>query len=237
MSNSPRLSDSLIGNIKNAESQQQDIKIKSIVQVVLNRLKAKYPLLALGYQPQLPLHDIEVLVNKEEIKSGSDSFIRPDGGFLWVEIEGMKHYILVSEQKKQGTNDQRHLDGKGIQSKGNAAERLGKNIKAFDVLFGDVDIYPFIVFLQGCDFFDAESTIGDRIRTIAMFSELNKINLYWKKLQKNTSVGGSYFMRGHSYREKPGTSDWTEDEMLQPMLHIAEESLKYYLSKYGKGEI
>ena len=142
-----------------------------------------------------------------------------------------KKYILVSEQKRQGTNDKRITEGKSKQSQGNAAERLGKNVDALDVMFGDEDIYPFVVFLQGCDFYDVESTIGDRIRTIAKFQETNKINLHWKQLQKHNFFGGSYFMRGHSMLDKPGSSDWSKKEMFDVMYEIATKSVEYYLEK------
>ena len=41
-------------------------------------------------------------------------------------------------------------------------------------------------------------------------------------------------MRGHSMNEKPGTSDWTYDEMLIILVDVATQSIEHYLSKYGK---
>jgi len=234
MSNSTKLSESLQGNIKNEESQSQDVKIKDVISNLRVILEQKYPNLKFGWDKKKMLRTIEKLVNGENFTTSDNSFITPDGGFLWVKINGVKYYVLVSEQKRQGTNDRRTLEGKGKQSQGNAGERLGKNVAAFDVLFGDEDIYPFVVFLQGCDFYDEESSIGDRIRTINKFQEMNKINLFWKKLQKHTFIGGSYYMRGHSMNQKPGTSDWTFDEMLSILLEVSTRGTDYYLSKYGK---
>jgi hypothetical protein len=34
--------------------------------------------------------------------------------------------------------------------------------------------------------------------------------------------------------DKPGTSDWTFDEMSTILLEVATQSTNYYLSKYGK---
>jgi type II restriction enzyme len=159
--------------------------------------------------------------------------VQPDGGFVWVLINGVKRYILVSEQKKQGTNDKRIDEGKERQQTGNAVERLSKNLKSFDVLFGDEDIYPFIVFLQGCDFYDDE-TIPDRVKTMFNFLPPNTINLYWKQIQKYNYAAGSYYMRGHSIYEESGSSDWTFDEMYPLMKEISYKSLEYYLLKHGK---
>ena len=108
---------------------------------------------------------------------------------------------------------------------------------SFDIIFGDEDIYPFVVFLQGCDFYDSESTIGDRIRTIASLQPMNQINLYWKQIRKNKFVGGSYYMRGHSMKDSPGSSDWGSQEMKDVMLSISQHALEYYISKYGKWKV
>lgn len=226
----------LNGNLKNKESKVQDNTIKFVVSWLLVELKKKYPHLQFGLDKKKMLRTIENIVNGDNYTTSNKSFIIPDGGFLWVKINGKKYYILVSEQKRQGTNDKRLLEGKTKQSQGNAAERLGKNVRACDILFSDEDINPFIVFLQGCDFYDAESTIGDRVRTIAGFQKFNEVNIYWKRINKNYAVGGTYFMRGHSMNEVQGTSDWSFDEMSTPMLTIAETALKYYLDKekYGK---
>jgi type II restriction enzyme len=219
---------------KNIDSKQQDVKIVEVVMVVLICLKNKYPTLEFGFEKKKMLRTIEKLINEEDCTTSDKSFIIPDGGFIWVKINGTKCYILVCEQKSQGTNDKRISEGKGKQGKGNAAERLAKNVDAMDILFGNEAIYPFVVFLQGCDFYDKESSIGDRIRTINKFQEMNTINLFWKPLQKHTSIGGSYFMRGHSMNEKHGTSDWTFDEMYTILVEVATRATDYYLSKYGK---
>ena len=234
MSSSSRLSETLRGNIKNKESQLQDVQIKDVVSSVLKTLREKYPFFTFGVDSILMLQTIEAKINGTNFTTSDKTYVKPDGGFIWVKINGQKHYILVSEQKRQGTNDRRNQEGKSKQAAGNAVERLPKNLMAFETLYGDEDIFPVIVFLQGCDFYDAESTIGDRVRTIARFQMLNQINLYFTQVQKNQIVAGSFYMRGHSMKDLPGTSDWTFDEMYEPMLTIAEKALDYFLKKYGK---
>jgi hypothetical protein len=234
MSNSNKLSESLRGNIKNIESHFQDVTIKDVIFALLVLLRQKYPNLKFGFEKKKMLRTIEKLVNGENYTTSDKSFITPDGGFIWVIIGGMKYYVLVSEQKRQGTNDKLFLLGKPPQACGNAVERFPKNKKLFDLIFMNEDINPTVAFFQGCDFFDEETTIGDRVRSFMDFQPQNTINLYWTKLNEKKYVGGSYFMRGHSMKEKPGTSDWTFEEMLSILLEISTKATDYYLSKYGK---
>lgn len=214
---------------KNTESHLQDLTISKVVADVKAKIEQQYSI-KVEKESQISTSYLESLIN-EEIQSRDNTYIKPDGGFLSFQLNGRKCYILVSEQKRQGTNDSRLLEGKKTQGKGNAVERLGKNVDAFDILFGNEDIYPFVVFLQGCDFYGEESTIVDRVRTIAKFQPMNQVNLYWKKITKHQSVGGSYFMRGHSMNDKPGTSDWSYQEMFDVMYEIASKSVEYYLKK------
>ena len=218
---------------KNTHSQIQDVKIKDVIQNVLLELDEMYSNLSFGLDETYPTRVLEKLVSTET-STQDNTTIKPDGGLIWVEIDYVKYYILVSEQKTQGTNDKRLIEGKEIQAKGNAVERLGKNVIAVEILFGEEEITPMVVFLQGCDFFDEESTIPDRVRTIAKFQPMNQINLFKKQIQKYNWFAGSYYMRGHSMKDKPGTSDWTFDEMLTILLEVATQSTEYYLSKYGK---
>jgi type II restriction enzyme len=226
---------------KNLESQKQDVEILKVILDVKKSLEQKYSL-SIDFNSKIYCSDIEKIVS-DNIESREDTYIKPDGGFLSIKLNDKDCFILVSEQKRQGTNDARLSEGKSAQAKGNAVERLGKNVDAFDVIFSDEDIYPFVVFLQGCDFYKEESTIVDRVRTIAKFQPFNTINLYWKQINKRLFAGGSFFMRGHSMHEllkakiegrDPILSDWKYDEMYSVMYQIADESIQYYLDKYNK---
>jgi len=219
---------------KNLESQQQDLKIKTVINEVKEKIEEKYDI-KLTFKDKLLCKDIEALVSDEQFCK-ENTYIKPDGGFLYMTIDEKMYPILVSEQKRQGTNDAILLRGGAAQAQGNAVERLGKNVKAFDALFSDEDIYPFVVFLQGCDFYAPESTIVDRVRTIAHFQPMNVINLNWKQINKKLFTGGSYFMRGHSMYELPGTSDWSFDEMFDVMFEIADKATQYYIDTKTKKE-
>jgi hypothetical protein len=218
---------------KNLESHKQDVSLKCVVENILTKLREKYPNYVFGHDKRIYLGEIEKIVSTiSTISEGS--YTQADGGYLWVEINGEKRYILVSEQKRQGTNDKRFLEELNHQAYGNASDRLGTALLYMRIFFSKEDILPFITFLQGCDFCELESKIPDRIRTIYCFLPQNTVNLYMKEILKNFWMGGSYFMRGHSYKELPGTSDWTQQEMFEPMMEIAEKSLEYYIEKYGK---
>jgi len=57
--------------------------------------------------------------------------IRPDGGILYIQgqpEDDLTYPILIAEVKNQGTNELRLKEGLPKQAKGNAIERLGKNL-------------------------------------------------------------------------------------------------------------
>ncbi|MDE2673720.1 MAG: hypothetical protein OXH65_01270 [Paracoccaceae bacterium] len=154
----------------------------------------------------------------------NNTSMRPDGGILSLQRNDGKRYpILITEVKNQGTNDIRASEGKKKQAKGNAIERLGKNVIGFRTAMITEGIFPFICFGDGCDFEDG-SSILDRVTTIAMFGRLNQINLHVDGLPHARFDRGSFF-----FRPEP----WTAEEMRVPMLEIAKGAVYYYFSKYG----
>jgi type II restriction enzyme len=153
------------------------------------------------------------------------SSIRPDGGLLCM-MPGkpvqISYPILISEAKNQGTNDLRLQEGLTKQAKGNAIERLGKNVIGLRTALMRESIFPFVCFGYGCDFAE-DSSILDRVTTIAMFGHLNKTYLHHQEAGR--------FDRGSFYfRAEP----WTVAEMAKIMTDIAVRSVLYYFSKYGK---
>ncbi|ABU57521.1 hypothetical protein Rcas_1426 [Roseiflexus castenholzii DSM 13941] len=124
--------------------------------------------------------------------------------------------------KNQGTNDLRVAEGRPRQARGNAIERLGKNLIGLRTALMRESIFPFVCFGYGCDFED-KSSILDRVATMAMFGELNKTYLH--------DEGDGKFKRGSFYfRQEP----WSVEEMADIMKDIAERSVFYYFSKYGE---
>lgn len=150
------------------------------------------------------------------------SNIRPDGGILFIEDTNRRLYpILIAEVKNQGTNDLRIKEGKTKQAKGNAIERLGKNVIGLRAALLTESIFPFVCFGYGCDF-ELDSSILDRVVTIAMFGELNKTYLH------NIGHNG-LFNRGSFYFR---CDKWNVNEMSDIMYDIANRSILYYYSVY-----
>jgi len=151
------------------------------------------------------------------------SSMRPDGGILsMLDDKGTYFPILIVEVKNQGTNDLRATEGKPRQAKGNAIERLGKNVIGFRTAMLNEGIIPFVCFGDGCDF-EESSSILDRVVTIAMFGPLNEIQVV-PQGEKAAFNRGSFF-----FRPQP----WTVDEMAEIMYKISSRSVHYYYAKYG----
>lgn len=116
----------------------------------------------------------------------------------------------------------REREGLQRQARGNAIERLGKNLIGLRTALLRESIFPFVCFGYGCDFEDG-SSILDRVSTMAMFGQLNRTYLHNQE--------GGKFNRGSFYfREKP----WSVAEMHSVMANIAARSVQYYFSKYDE---
>jgi type II restriction enzyme len=199
----------------------------AVVQVI-EKLEEKFGL-KFEHQQKVFLKEITQHLSKSfpEIKFKhhfDSSFLTPDGGFLFlVDNKGNRHTILISEAKRQGTNDLREAEGLGKQSKGNAIERLGKNVIGFRTWLSTENILPFVVFGEGVDFAQ-DSSILDRVSTIAMFAPLNQIEVA-NLGEHGTFARGSFFFRVEA---------WKADEMAEILYDIAERSIYYYFSKFGE---
>ena len=215
------------GTVINETSKLQESSLSSAVDLVRYKLGETFPYLTLEHKRQWYLRDIvaELRGSFPEVPFRhyhDRSSMRPDGGILMLlDKQGQGYPILISEKKNQGTNDLRELEGKPRQAKGNAIERLGKNVIGFRTALLRESIFPFVCFGDGCDFAE-DSSIIDRVVTIAMFGSLNEIHLH---------VEGKYFNRGSFYFK---VEQWKTEEMYDVAYKIAEQSVYYYFSKYGR---
>ena len=229
MADSDRLRVQRTGTIINATSKQQEKDIIQALYQVVDYLSKKFGTrIVLTHQKRWHLKDIvrELRQTYPEVEFHyhfDTSSILPDGGILFIESnkdDGLTYPILISEVKNQGTNDRRAQEGLPRQARGNAIERLGKNLIGLRTALMRESIFPFVCFGYGCDFEDI-SSILDRVSTMAMFGRLNKTYLHNEE--------GGKFNRGSFYfREER----WTVDEMANVMIDIAERSILYYFSKY-----
>lgn len=148
------------------------------------------------------------------------SSMKPDGGILFViDNQDNKYPILIAEQKKQGTNNEIIATKGKKQASGNAIERMGKNVIGFRTWLKNESIFPYVCFGYGWDFHE-NSSILDRIITIAEFGELNKTNLYNTDFTKR----GSFYFKEHPLEK---------NKIFNVMYDIAKRSILYYFSKYG----
>ena len=177
MARKHQLRDQRAGTVINVTSkgQESDV-IKALIQVV-DYLRERFAKkISLVHEKQWHLRDIvaelrHTYPDTEFHYHFDSSSIRPDGGILYIQGktgDRLTFPILIAEVKNQGTNDLRAEEGLPKQAKGNAIERLGKNLIGLRTALMRESIFPFVCFGYGCDFV-ADSSILDRVSTMAMF--------------------------------------------------------------------
>jgi len=229
MARKHQLRDQRAGTVINLTSKKQESDIIRALVRVVEHLSGEFGRkVSLVHEKQWYLKDIvaelrHTYPDTEFHYHFDSSSIRPDGGILYIQGktgDKQTYPILIAEVKNQGTNDLRAQEGLPKQAKGNAIERLGKNLIGLRAALMRESIFPFVCFGYGCDF-EPDSSILDRISTMAMFGKLNTTYLHNEE--------GGKFNRGSFYfRAAP----WSVDEMVAIMKDIAERSVLYYFSKY-----
>ena len=231
MADSDRLRRLRTGTVINTTSKKQETDVVKALHQVEDYLNDVFgDRIALAHRGQWHIRDIVDELRKsypsvEFHHHFDNTFIRPDGGFLSIESREESDLffpILISEVKNQGTNERRRREGLSRQARGNAIERLGKNLIGLRAALMRESIFPFVCFGYGDDFQDS-SSILDRVSTMAIFGRLNTTRLH-NDLDRMFNRGSFYF------REER----WTVDEMADVMKDIAKRSVYYYLSKYGE---
>ena len=137
MARKHQLRDLHAGMIINTTSQKQESDVIKALQKVVDHLAREFgQKIALVHEKQWFLKDIvselkHCYPEAEFHYHFETSSIRPDGGILYIEGrrgDPLRYPILIGEAKNQGTNGARVLEGLPKQAKGNAIERLGKNL-------------------------------------------------------------------------------------------------------------
>lgn len=154
-----------------------------------------------------------------------DNTIKPDGGVLFLRKKDDKNYkkvLLITEAKRQGTNDIRKKEGKIKQATGNAIERLGKNLTGIKAMLNHEKITPFVCFGWGCDFATNEKSVLAKLNVLNEFYYLNKTYIF--KADGNSDH--NYFSPVSMYFRE---NKWEVNEMFEIMKEIAKTSLRYYI--------
>lgn len=197
----------------NLTSKGQEKAMMRALQAVEKKLNIKFPGIKLSHVSEWKLRDVVARLQGSFPQVDfhyyfESSSMRPDGGILSiVRKTGETHPILIAEKKNQGTNDLRALEGLTKQSKGNAIERLGKNVIGFRTAMKTESIFPFVCFGDGCDFAE-NSSILDRVVTIAQFGKLNVEHLH-NQGSNNEFDRGTFYFR---------VEEWTEQDL--SLIHI-----------------
>jgi hypothetical protein len=216
MSDSARLSEThtKMGGGKaifNESALQHERKLQESVLKIKSELESMYPELKFTYRKKLYLSEIVEKLGKTFTPESKKPYVDPDGGLLFIEWNGTEYPVLISEAKKQGSNDARLKKGLKIQSRANAIERAYKNALAFSQYNEKLDYNPYVIFACGCDF-DKDSSIIDRLWHLTRFEPMNtNLSLFNEDV---TSV----YLKGHHYTEEPNF--WTVSEIYEIMKEI-----------------
>lgn len=228
MAEKARLRITRYGTVINATSSKQELQLGEALVDATEILTEKFRL-TLRHKKTVLLKDIVTELRKSFPAVSfsdprSDTYMSPDGGILSIlSNDGSReHPILITEVKNQGTNDLRAEEGLKKQAMGNAIERLGKNVIGFRAMMLDDGIIPFVCFGYGYDFHEG-SSIVDRVRTIAMFGELNSVNVVPEGEEGLFNRGSFYF------RQEP----WSRKEMTDVMVEVGTRAIHYYFAKHG----
>lgn len=238
MANSKQLRNNLNQHIvKNVESKKDDKKLMdAVLEIVpeLNSFITEKGLtnIKITHQTNVPYTYIYDVMNqfapdRDIDKSFGERTFKPDGGILFLQSDNgdWKKVILISEAKRQGTNDKRAEEGLVKQAQGNAIERLGKNLSGVRTLMQFEAITPFVVFGWGCDFEEHQNFVLGKVSLMNQMYPLNKTYVYKDYNDDGLAIGSPVSMY---FREEK----WNINEMKPILLEVAKESIEYYILNY-----
>ena len=171
-------------SINNTDAKVHDVNVKDVARKVMDECIKKYPGRKWTHKNSLHQSDISKHIVSTYKPEKSGSCIRPDGGILYADDIP----VLVTEAKKQGTNNVRAKEGKKKQAMGNAIERAHKNYNELRNLFDPYPFFPYLVFAYGCDF-EKGSSIIDRLGAMTYYDDYNTLYIRDTIVEKNIYGG------------------------------------------------
>ena len=99
-------------NIYNLAAKDQEVNLSACVDLVVEYFQKKHPELEFTRTDRLYKKDIAVELNNGYKPESDASFVQPDGGIIDVKYKNKWYPLLISEMKKQGTNNERKKEGK-----------------------------------------------------------------------------------------------------------------------------
>lgn len=220
--------------VKNVESKNDDKKLMDAVLEIIPTLKdyltekgiSNVKITHSNNVPYSYIYDImdQNAPDRDLDTSFQQRTFKPDGGILFLESENeeWKKVILISEAKRQGTNDKRAEEGLVKQAQGNAIERLGKNLSGVRTLMQFEAITPFVVFGWGCDFEESQNFVLGKVSLMNQLYPLNKTYVYKDYNENGLAIGSPVSMY---FRE----DKWNIIEMKPILIDVAKQSIDYYI--------
>lgn len=228
MAQKARLRQNRYGTVINTTSLKQELQLGDALVDATERLTEKFGV-AFRHDKRVMLADIVASLRGSFPTVSFDdplpnTHMSPDGGILPIIAANSERTfpVLITEVKNQGTNDLRAQEGLKKQAMGNAIERLGKNVIGFRAMMLENGIIPFVCLGYGWDFHEG-SSILDRVKTIAMFGQLNEVNVI-PEGEEGLFNRGSFF-----FRPEP----WSLKEMSDVMFDVGSRAIHYYFAKFG----
>lgn len=238
------------------EAKSHDTQVGIISQLVIEKLRNKYPQLCFQFRTIIKKEEINEALQKVDPQLGqtlfvSNSSIIPDGGIIEVKDDNEKwRIVLVSEAKHQGKDIENIRNGElvgkdknqDLMAAGNAIERSHKNIAELANLMLSESHFPYILFLEGSNFLTETISItrpDGRVVTLeynsGMLNRLDRLTAANYGMPINTNLCKNIFVK---HKDKTimlqatsiytqGNGDkWDLNVMLQIMLEISETSLQ-----------
>lgn len=238
------------------EAKKHDMSVGQISKIVIKKLEEKYPELTFRYRNSIRKSEINKSLQKLDSELGQTLFIenssiKPDGGIIEVKDDNNNwRVVLVSEAKFQGKDIENIKNGilvgkkndQDLMAAGNAIERSHKNISEIANFMLSESHFPYVIFLEGSNFLTKtiEVTRPDGRIVVLSYNSgtLNRLdrltaanygmpfntNLCINKIVK--SEDKSFMLQAASMYTKGDGSRWTNEEMFNILMDIADTSLK-----------
>ncbi len=238
------------------EAKSHDSLVGLISQLVIDKLKTKYPQLHFQFRTSIKKEEINNALKKVDPDLGktlfvSNSSIIPDGGIIEVKDDNdIWRVVLVSEAKHQGRDIENIKNGElvgkdknqDLMAAGNAIERSHKNISEIANLMLSESHFPYVLFLEGSNFLTETISIArpdGRVVTLeynsGMLNRLDRLTSANYGMPINTNLCKNKFVKhkdktimlqATSIFTQGNGEKWDVAIMLQIMFEIAETSLQ-----------
>lgn len=159
-----------------------------------------------------------------------NSRIEADSTIICLEVyehNRVKSYpLFIGEMKKQGTNEMRMKKGLPKQGIGNAAcDRIGKNYTIFAMYCYCLDekLFPYNVFIHGCDFSKENITTTTLSKLTPFFGTLNEFHP-WFDNRIGLTGGTCYYQK----------EDFTCEQLYKYCYKCCKCGIEYYLKKFNE---